>query len=132
MNLDINERDIESKLCQTCAACCRITFKLRDTKLRYWWFLGQIGYNLVPAPAPGQGDCCDKKHNATVVMGYCKYLQIEHNPEPHEPAGFVVLCQLAQGTSCLAAAFREGRSPHKFRAMPGVHKSLQRMAYSDR
>jgi hypothetical protein len=76
MTLDIHERDIEPRLCQVCAACCQITFKLRDTNSRYRRFLRQIGYNLVPSPLPGQADCCDKKHDVTVNMGYCKHLDI--------------------------------------------------------
>lgn len=78
MNLDIHERDIGLELCQACGACCQITFKLRDTNTRYRRFLRQIGYTLLPAPTPGQPDCCDKKHNVTVNMGYCKHLDIEH------------------------------------------------------
>ena len=39
---------------------------------------------------------------------------------------------LVQGTSCLAVASGEGRSPHKFTPMPGVHNQIQRMADSHR
>jgi hypothetical protein len=81
MKLDIHERDIGSTLCQVCAACCRVTFKLRDTNSRYRRFLRQIGYNLLPAPASGQRDCCEKKHDATVDMGYCKHIEIERSPD---------------------------------------------------
>jgi hypothetical protein len=77
MNLDIHERDIDSKLCRSCAACCRITFKLRDTNSRYRVFLRQIGYKVLPVPGSGQADCCDKKHDVTVDMGYCKHLHVE-------------------------------------------------------
>jgi hypothetical protein len=42
MKIDIHERDIESGLRQTCAACGRITFKLGDTTTRYRKFLRQI------------------------------------------------------------------------------------------
>ena len=89
MNLDIHERDVDSRLCRTCAACCRITFKLRDTNSRYRRFLRQIGYNLLPIPVAGLADCCDKKHDATVDMGYCKHLEIQHEPE-----GKVFLCRI--------------------------------------
>lgn len=78
MNIDIHERDIGPELCQVCGACCQITFKLRDTNTRYRRFLRQIGYMLLPGPAQGQPDCCDKKHDVTVNMGYCKHLDIEH------------------------------------------------------
>jgi hypothetical protein len=81
MKLDIHERDIEPKLCQRCAACCRITFNLQDTTPRYRRFLRQIGYNLLPPPAQGQADCCDKKHDVKVDMGYCRHLEIEERPE---------------------------------------------------
>ncbi len=63
MKLDIHERDIGSELCQRCAACCRITFNLQDTTPRYRRFLRQIGYTLIPPPAQGQADCCNKKHD---------------------------------------------------------------------
>jgi hypothetical protein len=89
MNLDIHERDIEAQLCQFCAACCKITFKLRDTNSRYRRFLRQIGYELLPAPEPGQTDCCKKKHDVTVNMGYCKHLAMEHHQE-----GDVYRCEI--------------------------------------
>jgi len=79
LKLDIHERDIEPGLCQTCAACCRITFKLRDTTTRYRKFLRQIGYTLLPPPAAGQQDCCAGKHNATVDMDYCRHLEINQH-----------------------------------------------------
>lgn len=79
MILDIHERDIKSQLCQACGACCQITFKLRDTNSRYRSFLRQIGYILLPVSAPGWTDCCEKKHDVTVEMGYCKYLDVEHS-----------------------------------------------------
>lgn len=78
MNIDIHERDIGTELCQVCGACCQITFKLRGTNTRYRRFLRQIGYILLSVPTPGQPDCCDKKHDVTVNMGYCKHLEIEH------------------------------------------------------
>lgn len=81
MKLDIHERDIEPGLCRTCAACCRITFKLRDTNTRYRKFLRQIGYALLPPPSDGQQDCCAGKHNATVDMGYCRHIEIERHPD---------------------------------------------------
>ena len=80
MKLDIHERDIEPSLCRRCAACCRVTFKLRDTTSRYRRFLRQIGYTVLPA-APGQVDCCAKKHDATVDMGYCKHLEIDQGDD---------------------------------------------------
>jgi Fe-S-cluster containining protein len=79
MTLNIHERDIEPQLCRACGACCQITFKLRDTNSRYRRFLRQIGYTLLPVCASGQTDCCDKKHDVTVNMGYCKHLDIEHH-----------------------------------------------------
>jgi hypothetical protein len=78
MKLDIHERDIGSELCRLCAACCRVTFKLRNTTPRYRRFLRQIGYTLLPGAEPGKEDCCEKKHDATVDMGYCKHLEIGH------------------------------------------------------
>jgi hypothetical protein len=79
MKLDIHERDIETSLCQACGACCRITFKLRDTDSRYRRFLRQIGYDLRPPCEPGQADCCNKKHDVSIDMGYCRYLDREQN-----------------------------------------------------
>src|SRR4030042_1525755 len=38
------------------------------------------------------------------------------------------LLVFVQGTSCLAVAFGEGRSPHKLTPVPGVHKSVHRIA----
>jgi hypothetical protein len=76
MKLDIHERDIEPRLCQACGACCRITFKLRDTTSRYRRFLRQIGYTLLPPAKDGKSDCCDKKHDATVDMDFCSHLEI--------------------------------------------------------
>ena len=74
--LDIHERDIESRLCKTCGACCRITLKLRGTTSRYRRFLRQIGYRLFPLPSSGAADCCGKKHDATADMGNCKHLEV--------------------------------------------------------
>jgi hypothetical protein len=34
-----------------------------------------------------------------------------------------------QGTSCLAIAFSEGRSPHKFTPVPGVHHGMHRIGH---
>ena len=76
MNLDIHERDIDSRLCQTCGACCRVTFKLRHTTTRYRRFLRQIGYTLIPPAKAGKQDCCDKKHDTTVDMDFCTHLEI--------------------------------------------------------
>jgi Fe-S-cluster containining protein len=79
MLLTIHERDIEPPLCRMCAACCRITFKLRDTDSRYRRFLRQIGYTMRPASEPGKKDCCDKKHDVSVDLGYCRHLDIKQN-----------------------------------------------------
>jgi hypothetical protein len=81
MKLDIHERDIDSQLCQTCGACCRITFKLRETTPRYRRFLREIGYTLLPPPAEGKPDCCDKRHDATVDMDFCSHLEISELAE---------------------------------------------------
>jgi hypothetical protein len=35
MTLEIHERDIDPELCQACAACCRITFKVRAVRAVY-------------------------------------------------------------------------------------------------
>ena len=100
MKLDIHERDIDSQLCQACGACCRVTFKLRDTTSRYRRFLRQIGYNLIPPPEPGKPDCCDKKHDATVDMDFCDYLEIKESPDGaayrcriHGANGYPELCE---------------------------------------
>lgn len=79
VNLDIHEGDVGPEFCQACGACCRITFKLRDTNTRYRRFLRQIGYTLLPLPQTGQLDCCNKKHDVSVDMGYCKHLDVEHS-----------------------------------------------------
>lgn len=79
MKLDIHERDMETQLCRMCAACCRITFKLRDTNSRYRRFLRQVGYDVRPPCEPGQKDCCEKKHDVSIDMGYCRHLAREQN-----------------------------------------------------
>jgi hypothetical protein len=79
MDLTIHERDIEPQLCRMCAACCRITFKLRDTNSRYRRFLRQVGYDVRPPCEPGQRDCCHKKHDVSIDMGYCRHLDREEN-----------------------------------------------------
>lgn len=76
MNLDIHERDIDSNLCQACGACCRITFKLRNTNTRYRRFLRQIGYTVLPPAEAEKADCCDKTHDVTVDMDDCRNLEI--------------------------------------------------------
>ena len=76
MDLDIHERDINKELCQICGACCRITFKLRDTTTRYRRFLRQIGYEVLPPAEAEKPDCCDKKHDITIDMDYCAKLEI--------------------------------------------------------
>ncbi len=80
MNLDIHERDVEPILCRTCAACCRVTLSLRDTVSRYRCFLRQIGYEVLPPRTSTSADCCDKRHDARLDMGYCKYLEIGNTP----------------------------------------------------
>ena len=100
MKLDIHERDIESRLCQTCGACCRVTFKLRDTSTRYRRFLRQIGYTLLPPAQVGKSDCCDKKHDAAVDMDFCGHLEIREFAEGktyrcriYGTAGYPELCE---------------------------------------
>lgn len=80
MKLDIHERDIDSQLCQTCAACCRVTLKIRDTGTRYRQFLRQIGYTVIPPTVSGKADCCDKKHDVTLDMDFCKHLRVSTVP----------------------------------------------------
>jgi len=36
---------------------------------------------LLPAAVQGQADCCDKKHDATVDMGFCKFIEVEHRDD---------------------------------------------------
>jgi hypothetical protein len=79
MVLTIHERDIEPQLCRMCAACCRITFKLRDTNSRYRRFLRQTGHHVLPPCEAGQKDCCDKKHDVTIDLGNCRHLEREQN-----------------------------------------------------
>ncbi len=76
MKLDIHEADIGEQLCRKCAACCRVTFNLLETTGRYRRFLRRIGYSLLPPPAQGQADCCDKKHDVKVDMGDCQHLEV--------------------------------------------------------
>lgn len=81
MELDIHERDIDTRLCQACGACCRITFKLPNTTSRYRRFLRQIGYTVLPRAKVGKADCCEKKHDVTLDMDYCKHLEIREHAE---------------------------------------------------
>ncbi len=81
MTLDIHERDISPDLCRICGSCCRVTFRLRDTTPRYRRFLRQIGYALLPPPTAGNPDCCEKKHDATVDLGFCRNLEVTESPD---------------------------------------------------
>jgi hypothetical protein len=60
-----------------CGACCRVELKISNTSTRYRRFLRQIGYNVLPPLEPEQADCCDKQHDVTLDMGYCKHLLVK-------------------------------------------------------
>jgi hypothetical protein len=76
MNIDITHSNITSDVCQRCAACCKISFKISNTSSRYRKFLRQIGFNVRPPMVDGTKDCCEDQHDITVDMGYCKHLEI--------------------------------------------------------
>lgn len=77
MQLNIVHADIGSDLCQRCAACCRISFRLVNTDSRYRAFLRTIGYSVIPPAAPGEDDCCGERHDITIDMGLCKHLEVD-------------------------------------------------------
>ena len=93
----IHERDVGSKLCQSCAACCRILLKIPGTDSRYRTFLRTVGFQVVPAPAPGQADCCDKVHDVELDMGFCKHLDVKADQtfacRLHGTSAFPQLCE---------------------------------------
>ncbi len=76
MKLSINHADIGSRLCQRCGACCRVHLNLNNTDSRYRVFLRTLGYALDPPAQEGQADCCDKRHNVRLDMGWCRHLEI--------------------------------------------------------
>lgn len=71
----IRESDIESKVCQLCASCCRIRLKITNTDSRYRKFLRAVGFRVLPEPKLNELDCCDSSHDIDIDMGYCKHLQ---------------------------------------------------------
>ena len=84
MKMTIHETDIESNLCQTCGACCRILLKIPSTTPRYRKFLRRLNFNVLPPAEPGQQDCCDANHDVDIDMGYCPHLVVggsEMSPE---------------------------------------------------
>ncbi len=76
MKLTINHADIGPRLCQRCGACCRVHLNLNNTDSRYRVYLRTLGYELDPPAQPGQADCCEKRHNVRLDMGWCKHLEI--------------------------------------------------------
>jgi hypothetical protein len=74
MKIDISHQDITSELCQTCAACCRVSLRIAGTNSRYRMFLRKLGYTVLPPPGEDKADCCEKEHEITLDMGYCKHL----------------------------------------------------------
>lgn len=76
MELEIHERDVDSRLCQQCAACCRIQLTIKDTDSRYRQFLRTVGFNVHPPVEQDKADCCEKRHDVTLDMGYCKHLDV--------------------------------------------------------
>ena len=135
MKLDIHERDIDSRLCRTCGACCRVTFKLRNTTPRYRRFLRQIGYTLLPPAKSGKPDCCDKKHDATVDMDFCAHLEIREFAE-----GKVFRCriygtgrypQLCEQYNCVSWAKANDAYNTKNSLLMSAQKALDRLRTSD-
>lgn len=74
--ITIHERDISSRVCRLCAACCRIKVLIPNTDSRYRTFLRKIGYSVLPAAPAASADCCDKVHDATLDLGWCKHLRL--------------------------------------------------------
>lgn len=82
----ISESDIQSKVCQLCAACCRIRLKISNTDSRYRKFLRTVGFRVLPEPRLNETDCCEKVHDIDIDMGYCKHLEahVEDNVTRYE------------------------------------------------
>lgn len=74
--LTITPRDIDSRVCQLCGACCRIYIPLPKTDSRYRMFLRGIGHTVFPAAKSATEDCCTKVHDARLDLGWCQYLRI--------------------------------------------------------
>ncbi len=77
MKIDISHKDIGSELCQRCAACCRVSLNIPGTTTRYRDFLRKLGYSVSPPPNENGEDCCEKQHDISLDMGYCKHLAID-------------------------------------------------------
>ena len=74
MRLTVSHRDVSSRLCRRCAACCRISLTIKNTDTRYRKFLRKTGFTVLPPAEPGSSDCCDKKHDIKIETGTCKHL----------------------------------------------------------
>jgi len=115
MHHDIHERDITPELCRLCGACCRINLRLPDTDTRYRAFLRQTGHTVSPPAQVNQKDCCEKRHEATVDMGYCQHLDVKGDGEQcsfscriYAAPEFPELCEQY---NCVSWAKAEGKFP---------------------
>jgi len=99
-------------------------------------------FTLPPEPA-GFVVLCQLAQELSLICGFCSSARTyalrlpSDGRSPSRPCLRLVLlvvfiCMntsvLVQGTSCLAVAFGEGRSPHKFTPVPGVHNRVHRIA----
>lgn len=131
MEIDIRHADIGSRLCQRCGACCRVHLNLNNTDTRYRAFLRTLGFTLDPPAQAGQADCCEKRHNVRLDMGWCKHLEIgERDGHPHYRCrlyGKVEYPRLCADFDCVSWALQADTYNGRNRTLAAAQRALNRL-----
>ena len=97
--IDIHERDIDSRLCQRCGACCRVYVIVPGADSRFRRYLRATGATVLPPLMDGDEDCCSDPHDIQVDLGWCQHLEVSSDEcgetyrcKIHGSAEFPALC----------------------------------------